>query len=424
MNTMHRAGNWLPSNQEVLNTWMAQLIKEVDEREEELADVIKDFKKLIESDPVIYMYFNQMFDQVPNKGKFKKTPMGEPQVRDYHHMLRLINDVLTKAPEFNQTGLVGFPINAILDWSMGTPAGFSAFVNKKINDKFQKILNVWCEFLDKKESLYVLNDTDEGWMCETAKETIGIEQFKYDPDELHWGFTSWNNFFTREFKDGERPVADKDNNKVIVSACESTPYKISTDIQKRSKFWIKSQPYSLEFMLQNDDYVDYFVGGTVYQAFLSAYNYHRWNSPVSGTIKKAYVIPGSYYSEAQSEHFDPAGPNLSQSYITQIAARAVIFIESNDPVIGLMCFMPVGMAEVSSCKITVKEGDPVKKGDPLGFFQYGGSTHCLIFRKGAIAEFALNAIPETDSKVVKVNSKIAIANQVDHLIIKNTKKGS
>lgn len=412
MDTMHRAGGWMPSNQEVLNTWMAQLIKEVDETKP-LATVIEKFKTLIESDPVIYMYFNQMFDQVPNKGKFRKNPMGGPQVRDYDHMLSLINHVLTKAPDFNQNGLVGFPINAILDWSMGTPAGFSAFVNEKINTQFQKILNKWCEFLDSEDSLYVLNETEKGWMCETAKETIGIEQFqKYDPDKKSkgWGFTSWNDFFTREFKDGERPVEDEDNDKVIVSACESTPYKISTDVQKRSKFWIKSQPYSLEFMLQNDDYVDKFVGGTVYQAFLSAYNYHRWNSPVSGKIKKAYVIPGSYYSEAQSEHFDPAGPNLSQGYITQVATRAVIFIESNDPVIGLMCFMPVGMAEVSSCIITVNEGDQVKKGDPLGFFQYGGSTHCLIFRTGVIAEFALNAIPETDSKVVKVNSKIAIAN--------------
>jgi len=30
-------------------------------------------------------------------------------------------------------------------------------------------------------------------------------------------------------------------------------------------------------------FVKDFVGGTVYQAYLSAENYHRWHSPVSGT---------------------------------------------------------------------------------------------------------------------------------------------
>ena len=30
--------------------------------------------------------------------------------------------------------------------------------------------------------------------------------------------------------------------------------------------------------------VEAFVGGTVYQACLDAHNYHRWHSPVSGTV--------------------------------------------------------------------------------------------------------------------------------------------
>lgn len=36
--------------------------------------------------------------------------------------------------------------------------------------------------------------------------------------------------------------------------------------------------------------------------------------------------------------------------------------------IGLMAFMGIGMAEVSSCHITAKEGQQVKKGDQLGMF--------------------------------------------------------
>jgi Phosphatidylserine decarboxylase len=42
-----------------------------------------------------------------------------------------------------------------------------------------------------------------------------------------------------------------------------------------------------------------------------------------------------------------------------------------------------------------RQADPgyhVAKGEELGYFQYGGSTHCLVFRPGAIAEFSLTAV--------------------------------
>ena len=97
-----------------------------------------------------------------------------------------------------------------------------------------------------------------------------------------------------------------------------------------------------------------------------------------------------------------------------MAARALIFIEADEPAIGLVCLMPVGMAEVSSCMVGVKEGQHVRKGDEIGFFQFGGSTHCLVFRPGVIGEFALHAIPQgengANSATVKVNSLLAIAN--------------
>lgn len=92
-------------------------------------------------------------------------------------------------------------------------------------------------------------------------------------------------------------------------------------------------------MMDNDPLAEQFVGGTIYQAFLSALSYHRWHSPVSGTVVKTRLIEGTYYSETLSEGSDPAGPNDSQGYIAEVATRALIFIEADDPAIGLMCFM-------------------------------------------------------------------------------------
>jgi phosphatidylserine decarboxylase len=108
------------------------------------------------------------------------------------------------------------------------------------------------------------------------------------------------------------------------------------------------------------------------------------------------------------EGFDPEGPNNSQAYITEVATRAMIFIEADNPAIGLLCVMPVGMAEVSTCQITAYEGQRVRKGDQLGMFHFGGSTHCLIFRPGVEVEFDLHGQkPGLQSGNIPVNSRIA-----------------
>jgi phosphatidylserine decarboxylase len=407
---VRRRAGWLPDDQDDLESWLAGHRERVEARGEPvvLHPVLTEFQELIDTDPVVRMYINQMIAQVPSTKPYRKRHMESVQ-----QMVRLINEVLTMAPEFGEA-MVATPLGAILDWTMGTAAGFAAFRDPRINAMLKKILTAWSEFLSSGDSLYVLNDSPSGWKCAEAQRAVGMEQYQHDPQDEHWGFASWNDFFTRRFKDGERPVGSPDDDKVIVSACESTPYGISSDVKRQDRFWIKNQPYSLEDMLANDDSVDQFVGGTVYQAFLSATNYHRWHSPVAGTIVRAFVQGGTYYSEADSEGTDAVEPTNSQSYLAHVAARAIILIEADDPVIGLMAVVLVGMSDVSSCMIHSKltPGYHVGKGEELGYFQYGGSTHCLVFRPGAIAEFTLAAIPQPhdpQAPLVLVRSKLAIA---------------
>ncbi|MEA2161237.1 MAG: phosphatidylserine decarboxylase [Solirubrobacteraceae bacterium] len=406
-----RRAGWLPEDQDDLESWLHGHRQRVEAKGEDvvLHPVLTEFQELIDRDPVVRMYMNQMIAQVPST-----KPYSKRHLESVDQMLRLINEVLTMAPEFGPA-MAATPLGAILDWTMGTPAGFAAFRDPRVNAMLKKILTAWCDFLSGSDSLYVLNDSPSGWKSAQAQRTVGMEQYEHDPHDEHWGFASWNDFFTRRFKDGERPVASPDDDKVIVSACESTPYGISTDVQRQDRFWIKSQPYSLEDMLANDDSVHQFVGGTVYQAFLSATNYHRWHSPVAGTIVRAFVQEGTYYSEADSEGRDAVEPTNSQSYLAHVAVRAIIVIEADDPVIGVMAFVAVGMSEVSSCLIDSKvtPGFHVEKGEELGYFQFGGSTHCLVFRPGAIAEFTLAAIPQPhdpNAPLVLVRSKLATAN--------------
>ncbi len=405
-----RLGRWLPSDPEMLDAWMLVTMEKAEKKKAPFHPVIQEFQEMIESDPVMLMYFTQMFQQQPHFAPPRVS--GDIKVRNYHQMLKIIDHVLTTAPEYSHTGMVGCPINAILDFPMITPAGLAAFLAPKVNSMLRKVLRVWNQFLNSADSCYVLNDSPSGWLSPAAVKALHLDEFVHDPEAPHFGFKSWNDFFIREFKPGQRPIADPDNKKAIISACEAAPFAISNHVKEHDTFWVKSQLYSLRQMLDGK-FVNQFVGGTVYQAFLSAENYHRWHSPVSGTIKMIHPVEGTYYAEAASEGFDPLGPNSSQGYLAHVATRTLIFIEADEPV-GLMCLMPVGMVEVSSCVVTVKEGQRVNKGDQIGYFQFGGSTHCLLFRPGAIAAFASHAIPQgrngTSSTIVKVNSMLAIAN--------------
>ncbi len=331
--------------------------------------VIEEFRELIDGDPIVRMLVTEMIEQVPHTRRYRQR-----HLESVDQMLLVINEVIGRAPEYNETGLVGCPLNAVLDWCMGTTAGFAAFRHEPINAMIRKILGAWCEFLSSPKSLYVINDSPRGWKCAAARKATRIEDFQYKPREKHWGFTSWNDYFTRRFKPGARPIADPDDDKVIVNACESTPYALKTNVKRQDRFWIKAQPYSLRDLLDGDESVNQFVGGSVFQSFLDAHNYHRWHSPVSGTIRKAFVRPGTYYSEAESEGEDPEGPNRSQGYLAHVATRAILLIESDDPVIGLVGLMAIGMGDVSSCVVhpEIRPGRRVKKGEEVGYFQFGG----------------------------------------------------
>jgi phosphatidylserine decarboxylase len=306
------------------------------------------------------------------------------------------------------------PFGAVFDAAMGTAAGFEAFRHPLINERLRDILNAWCDFLNSPDSLYVLNDSPNGWRCDAAKEAVGIDQYRYDPADEHWGFTCWNDFFTRRFKEGSRPVADPDDPAVITSAVEATPYKISTDVRLRDTFWAKYEPYSLADLLADEEGARPFVGGTVHQAFLSAINYHRWHAPVAGTVVRADRVHGTYFSEAESQGEGATEPSNSQGYLAHVATRAVIVLEADEPAIGRVGIVQIGMSDVSSCVLDehVRPGAHLAKGDELGYFQYGGSTTCLLFEPGVIREFALSAIPQPgdpDAPLQHVRARIATA---------------
>ena len=117
----HRHGAWLPADHRVHRKWLGQAVSHVDANpEEKLIPVLQEFKDFIESNPRIYMYFTEMWDEVPHKPPYNKDPTGNSQIRDYQHMLQVLNHVFGRAPEWTDAaagvGMVGVPMCAILDY--------------------------------------------------------------------------------------------------------------------------------------------------------------------------------------------------------------------------------------------------------------------------------------------------------------------
>lgn len=48
------------------------------------------------------------------------------------------------------------------------------------------------------------------------------------------------------------------------------------------------------------------------------------------------------------------------------------------------------MAEASGCIATVNIGQTVKKGQEIGRFEFGGSSHVIVFEKKANLKFSQN----------------------------------
>jgi phosphatidylserine decarboxylase len=401
-----RLGEWLPSNEPAMGEYRRSLAQQARRRQDgpPRAGVVHDLAALVNRDPVLRMAASRAIDEACAKG----YELGYTNIDE---LMNVIDYLMTYAPPFSEANLIHCPLNAVLDWPMCMPSGYALFRDQAFNAQLKRVLNYWCGFLSGPYSRTHLNAERDGWFCQEALEKTRMAEFLHDPRAPYWGFASWNSFFTRQFKPGARPVAEPRDPKIIVSACEAAPYAIRHEIRLHDRFWLKSQPYSLQeiFTASQSEIAQRFVGGSIYQAYLSAFNYHRWHAPVSGTIAKAYLIDGTYYSDLEAEGEDPGGVNDSQGYTTAVAARAVIVIDCDEKALGSVACVFVGMAEVSSCVIDAMPGQHVEKGQELGFFQYGGSSYCLIFEPDVIDRFLPQPPFDTDAPPVKINSHLATA---------------
>lgn len=404
-----RAG-YLPADRGSVDEWQRALAKQATKQPGDIAlyqQSVRELGRLIETDGIVRMYVTEMIDQVPPRYK---------TVRSINDLLRSLNHIVLHAPLYNPDPAKQnfFPFYSLFLYMMYTRAGEAAFRNDAFNAAIRRILIQWCGHLDSPASRKVLNTGVHGWLSPSAYAYCNLGEFVIpDREAPHWGFASFNAFFHRQIKPEARPIAAPEDPKVIVSPNDGTIYKLARDARLQDRFWLKGQPYSLRDMMDGSPFTERFAGGDVLQTFLAGNDYHRWHAPVSGVVREVRRVPGLMFSQLRSLGFHPNDPSkLPQGYDACVNTRGLVFIESDDPVIGMVCVIPIGITEVSSVRFEVEVGQRVRKGTELGYFSYGGSSLCVVFQPGAVERFTLGPPPadgEEWSVPVKVNAQIAVA---------------
>lgn len=216
------------------------------------------------------------------------------------------------------------------------------------------------------------------------------------------GWRSFNEFFARHFKPGYRPIAAVEDSSVIVSPADFA-FGEQMKISPSSTLTAKGFTWSISELMGDSPFKDCFQGGTWMHGFVAESDYHRLHAPVGGKVVEARVISGQHYLLIEAVDLETE-TNDSEDGSTEgkkkrlrkrrvlytpnepgyqfVQSRGLVVLETK---IGMVAVLPVGMAVVSSVILTAEVGVTLRKGEELGYFQFGGSDVVVMFEaKGKV----------------------------------------
>jgi len=202
------------------------------------------------------------------------------------------------------------------------------------------------------------------------------EMVKPDPSS----YANFNEFFAREIKESARPIAEPENDFVTSSPADCRLTVFPT-VDLATKYWIKGYGFSLARLLGDEALAQQFDGGSIAIARLAPQDYHRWHSPVSGTVRGIKDIPGAYYT------VNPQAINESGTLDVFCENKRSVMTLQRSSTGSPIAIVAVGAMLVGSIKYQEglsEIGAPVRRGQCLGAFYYGGSTVVVLYPPGEV----------------------------------------
>ena len=201
-------------------------------------------------------------------------------------------------------------------------------------------------------------------------------------------YISFNDFFTRELKQGARVV---DSSPQSLTSPADGSFSQLGHIEDEQLFQAKGHRFSIEDLLARRDLVDSYRNGLFATIYLSPKDYHRVHMPFDGLLVSTSYIPGDLFSVNTT-----TTQNISNLFSRN--ERLVCHFETE---FGPMCVILVGAmivagietvwsGQVSPAKTrhivhsSIEQPISIKKGEELGRFKLG-STAIILLPKGVAA---------------------------------------
>ena len=224
-------------------------------------------------------------------------------------------------------------------------------------------------------------------------------------------YKTFNDFFTRQLKNGVRPIDERAN-----SICSPADGVITEygQIQSSQLIQAKKIKYTLDHLLNHSEMASRYQNGDFFTIYLSPKDYHRVHMPMDGKLISHQFIPGELFSV----------DHTSVSNIPSLFCRNERLIcEFFSEKVGHFSVIFVGAFLVSGIDTVWKrehnfetkthqrvelEGHSLqfKKGQEIGRFRYG-STVILLFQKNKISRV---------KKISKYASSVKVGNRVSTIV--------
>lgn len=259
-------------------------------------------------------------------------------------------------------------------------------------------------------SWVVFNNED----AQTKNTAVNMSAYKYFNesdnvgDSAGYGYKSFNQFFSRQFKNqnASRPISQSNADMVVTAPGDVEINFIYSKLRADTQIPIKGiHTMNVDEMLASSSYASKFVGGTAVSCVLMPYAYHNFHAPVDGALIEAVDVPGTLFGIPDGTAWFGGGNTGSPTTNFNIFGgfhRAYFLY--NTTKYGLVAQIAVGLADVSTicgsvgshvgwvdpgtccCEGVCDDKPPcekIPKGEHVGYFAYGGSLNILLFQAGA-----------------------------------------
>lgn len=356
--------------------------------------------------------------------------MGDEKIEDLDGFLKFCEKILRWVPKVDSTGDELLRKILVFYWVFDQTSvlDLQTRISPETSNTDLSWLSYWLvsfarqqgQFLDTPESAgavytFYLNPTYNEEACLWEQPKTGWLSFN------HWFARSWKNINLA------RPIDSPYDDKVITMPADSTydnNWLIENgEVDLKMKMNIKGVEYNnwpIKDLLRTT--ATTWDNGHFTHSFLGPSDYHRQHAPVGGKVIEARVIQNQVYLQVTKKtttgklYADramvrcPAEPKRRRGVRVQYESegeengdensksiknedldapdspgyqwcqtRGLIVIQTEK--YGKVAILPIGMAQVSSVVLRVHEGQTIKKGDEISYFQFGGSDCVMVFER-------------------------------------------